>query len=110
MNCATLGCPVPRERTRRSHCARCHRTFSGVTAFDRHQTSGGCQDPAERGLVQRPDGIWRFPGEWPGVKTGQEEPAWYREWRRELWARKPRDYYGEDGRAFPPPEHEDDDA
>lgn len=70
MSCLTLGCPPPRDSTRRSHCGSCHETFSSVSAFDRHQTldSGPrCHDPAARGLVQRPDGVWRHPGENPNA-------------------------------------------
>ena len=68
MNCLTLGCPRPRDGSRRSHCAGCHHTFTSVSAFDRHQTlndGSHCHDPAERGLIQRPDGVWRHPGERP---------------------------------------------
>jgi len=33
------------------HCGGCHRTFTGITAFDRHQLAGRCCDPTQRGLV-----------------------------------------------------------
>lgn len=56
---------------RTSHCGaeNCHRTFSSITAFDRHQrnTPGGgveCLDPATVGLVavEKPFGIlWSCP-------------------------------------------------
>lgn len=65
MNCATLGCPTP-TGTRMSHCCGCHRTFSSVTAFDRHQTLDNgnvCHDPETKGLVLRADGVWRCPGD-----------------------------------------------
>ena len=68
MSCLMLGCPPPRDGTRRSHCAGCHETFTSVSAFDRHQTlndGSHCHDPATRGLIQRPDGVWRHPGERP---------------------------------------------
>jgi hypothetical protein len=49
------------------HCRTCHRQFSNVTAFDRHQPArGGCPDPATRrgpdgapalSAVQRADGV-----------------------------------------------------
>ena len=68
MSCLMLGCPPPRDGSRRCHCAGCHLDFSGLTAFDRHQTPNGdtlCQDPTSRGLIQRPDGVWRTPGEMP---------------------------------------------
>lgn len=53
-----------------SHCGAhgCHRTFSGITAFDRHQTPEGCQDPARLGMAPRltPYGItWCMPGARP---------------------------------------------
>jgi hypothetical protein len=67
--CLERGCPAPGIGSRRAHCSGgCHHTFSGLSAFDRHQTLDGgshCHDPAARGLVQRPDGVWRLPGERP---------------------------------------------
>ena len=49
-------------------CAGCLREFTGLTAFDRHQTAGDgsfgsvtCHDPAERGLVLNERGRWGFP-------------------------------------------------
>jgi hypothetical protein len=66
--CAELKCPSPRGRAE-CHCAACHRVFSGVSAFAKHQTfpDGGvltCHDPAGRGLV--PAGrngvtVWGWP-------------------------------------------------
>jgi len=29
-----------------THCSGCHRTFTGVTAFDIHRRGGQCHDPA----------------------------------------------------------------
>jgi hypothetical protein len=69
VNCLTRGCPPPRDGSRRCHCAACHLDFSGLTAFDKHQTldhGSHCHDPATRGLVRRSDGVWRTPGEMPG--------------------------------------------
>lgn len=44
------------------HCGACHRSFSGLRPFDRHQRQDGeiitCIDPSDAGLVER-DGIWR---------------------------------------------------
>lgn len=34
-----------------SHCASCHNTMSGVSAFDRHRRNGACRPPAEVGLT-----------------------------------------------------------
>jgi hypothetical protein len=74
MSCLTHGCPPPAPGSRRSHCAACHQTFSGLTAFDRHQTLDRtrtgypviCLPPTEfTNLIQRPDGVWRLPGEVP---------------------------------------------
>jgi hypothetical protein len=33
------------------HCAACHRTFTGIRAFDIHRTGGHCNDPVT--LVNR---------------------------------------------------------
>ena len=71
MKCFHLGCPIPPLNSRVSHCSGgCHRTFSGVSAFDRHQTfseetGSVCHDPSARGLVQRADGVWRWDREFP---------------------------------------------
>jgi hypothetical protein len=60
-----------------AHCSSCcnqgPRTFSGVTAFDRHRKSGKCLDPAkmtndEGDLLLElrtsgPHPIWAFPGD-----------------------------------------------
>jgi len=79
MSCLARGCPPPAPGTRRSHCAACHETFSGLTAFDRHQTIDDrtiCHPPIHRGLTQRPDGVWRLPGErpeWPGPHSEDNE-------------------------------------
>jgi hypothetical protein len=43
-----------------AHCPTCHRTFGGVTGFDKHRSHGECLDPATLGLVER-DGVWRAP-------------------------------------------------
>lgn len=29
------------------HCASCHRTFTGIRAFDIHRTGGICNDPSQ---------------------------------------------------------------
>lgn len=65
--CLSLHCPPP-GGTSRCHCSRCHRTFSGVSAFDQHHVQAGpaleCREPAGRGLVQREAGgtlIWGWP-------------------------------------------------
>lgn len=67
----THACGAWWTGSRTSHCAgaNCHRTFSSITAFDRHQRnrpSGGveCVDPASVGLVavRKPYGVlWSLP-------------------------------------------------
>nr|WP_296764137.1 hypothetical protein [Rhodococcus sp. (in: high G+C Gram-positive bacteria)] len=44
------------------HCAGCHLTFVGITAFDKHRSNeysryphGLCKSPADAGLEQAPD-------------------------------------------------------
>lgn len=41
---------------RQAHCASCHKTFSGITAFDDHRVAGKCE--AIDGFTEV-DGIWR---------------------------------------------------
>jgi len=46
-------------------CSACGLIFTGVTAFDRHQTGIDpvvCHDPVSRGLELRPGGVWGKPG------------------------------------------------
>lgn len=55
------GCAARWTPAGAAHCAACHRTFGGVTGFDRHRTAdGACRSPASLGLDER-DGIWRAP-------------------------------------------------
>ena len=48
------GCPRCDKRwngTNTAHCGfGCHETFTGMTAFDKHQKSGKCREPLEAGL------------------------------------------------------------
>jgi hypothetical protein len=37
-----------------AHCAACCRTFTGLTAFDRHRPGGVCADPAAVGMTMAP--------------------------------------------------------
>lgn len=80
--CLTLQCPGLPLKSRRCHCAGCHRFFSGVSAFDMHQhlPDGGtavCLDPAARGLVSREAGgatVWGWPEretDWTRKRRGQ---------------------------------------
>lgn len=48
--------PTPAQ----THCATCHRSWGGISGFDRHRRNGLCLDPAGLGydLVK---GIWRQP-------------------------------------------------
>ena len=48
------------------HCARCHRTFSGIRLFDTHQTRAAkCLDPLMLSVKGEPlrlvNGVWRGP-------------------------------------------------
>lgn len=52
----------------RAHCGGCHKTFSGLTAFDAHQrgnTEGQtCGDPTEKGMELREKSwgtYWAYP-------------------------------------------------
>lgn len=58
-----------------AHCSGCHRTYTGLTAFDRHRdgsharSTRHCRDPWDVGLVDanRAYSCWGFPsdgGEW----------------------------------------------
>lgn len=55
IECGTCGAWWTRELT--AHCSGCHRTYTGMTAFDAHRsgshTAGTrhCLDPADVGLV-----------------------------------------------------------
>ncbi len=49
-------------------CAACGEAFTGLTAFDRHQTTAygtdqpvTCHEPSTRGLVKQESGRWGFP-------------------------------------------------
>lgn len=64
------GCAAQWNASATAHCGSCHRSFSGVSLFDRHryitQTSGGCIDPAElmsngKRVAFLRDGVWRYP-------------------------------------------------
>jgi hypothetical protein len=39
------GCDNGWTGTSACHCCACHRTFTGITAFDIHRTGGECSDP-----------------------------------------------------------------
>ncbi len=45
------------------HCGECHRTFSSLSAFDKHRIAFACAEPATRGLIDRA-GTWGLPGGW----------------------------------------------
>jgi len=75
VNCSAFGCPPLRTESTACHCAGCHRTFSNLTLFDRHQdwqTCPGklsCQSPEALGLVRAPNGTWWTP---EGLKKSTE--------------------------------------
>ncbi len=55
-------CPHLRFYGRRiSHCAACHETFAGPSAFDAHKLMECCKDPRECGMEQRDTGVWHWP-------------------------------------------------
>jgi hypothetical protein len=55
MSC-TSECRKPSGRM--AHCGACHRTFGGITGFDRHRKGGVCNEPTSVGLRDA-SGIWR---------------------------------------------------
>lgn len=65
---------------RTGHCSGCHETFSGLSAFDAHQSvvddRNVCKKPENAGLVARPDRnipdlmIWGQKGAPPGEIWG----------------------------------------
>jgi hypothetical protein len=67
------GCAARWTAVRTAHCAACHRTFAGLTGFDRHRpAAGGCRDPRELGLRERParggaarGPVWASPDDGP---------------------------------------------
>ena len=60
----------------RCHCRRCCLTFTGISAFDQHQVSGACREPAGRGLVLTRPGVWGWPGPGPRFAfPGREEAS-----------------------------------
>lgn len=58
MTACTDTCKRPSPA--QAHCATCHRTFGGVTGFDRHRRNGACIDPATVGYELVVD-VWRLP-------------------------------------------------
>lgn len=64
---ASCGCGARWGGLKTCHCVRCHRTFTGLTAFDQHQT-GGCS--TDQLVVVRSSGnqqVWGAPdtsGRW----------------------------------------------
>lgn len=59
------GCTAKWSGVTRAHCSGCHRTFTGVSAFDRHREDGACLDPASLGMVERDGGLWGAPAMTP---------------------------------------------
>lgn len=45
------GCDSHFGGLRTAHCGACHRTFTGITTFDKHRVRHKCIDPATVGLV-----------------------------------------------------------
>jgi hypothetical protein len=63
---ATCRCGAAWGGLRTAHCTSCHRTFSGISAFDGHKP-GRCRDPGACGMVVvRVSGnqeVWGHPGD-----------------------------------------------
>lgn len=65
-HCRDCHTTWPLSRTRLAHCVRCHLTFGGDEAAQRHlNRAGDCVDPAtvlhkngRRILTQADDGVW----------------------------------------------------
>jgi len=53
-----MSCKCPIRSGRACHCAKCHTSYTGVEAFDRHQTIENgkvvCRDPATFELNGKP--------------------------------------------------------
>lgn len=47
-----------------AHCVTCHRTFTVVSAFDKHRRNDTCVDPIDAGLILtgRVYECWGLPG------------------------------------------------
>lgn len=64
----------------RSHCGGCCRTFSSLTAFEKHRKGLRCNDPAAVGLIarQKPYGeLWGLPaptGGYAGLRREMGDP------------------------------------
>lgn len=54
----TTACRRPTQS--QAHCSVCHRTFGGLSGFDKHRRHGVCLDPATQ-RMREVDGIWRWP-------------------------------------------------
>jgi hypothetical protein len=70
---------------RTAHCGNCHRTFSGTSAFDQHQTAWtpgtDCPDPRTRGLIattKKYGDLWSWPAQDPTrrqIRYGSDHDA-----------------------------------
>jgi hypothetical protein len=67
VNTCTVDCHTALGNSKRhAHCVNegCHRTFTGPSAFDKHQTGYDpvvCLDPTTVGLERKPSGLWGYP-------------------------------------------------
>lgn len=75
----THSCGARWTGSRPAHCAGCHQTFSGTTAFDAHRRDGACITPEAKGLIPEDNAhgttVWHFPGSntaHNGYADGQE--------------------------------------
>ena len=72
------GCGEHWTGQRVCHCGGCHETFSGISAFERHQNTAGCLDVGVLELylvpIRKPWGtMWALP-----VREGADPDWWKR--------------------------------
>lgn len=74
------GCDARWTALTLAHCAACHLTFTGITAFDSHRRDGACRTPAEAGLILS----YRFtPTVAYGHPSRESNSNWWRERQHE---------------------------
>lgn len=55
------GCDATWSGAGRAHCSGCHRTFGGLSMFERHRVASKCVDPAGWDDARLVDGLWVGP-------------------------------------------------
>lgn len=66
---STCQCGAEWGGLRTAHCASCHRTYTGIAAFDTHRHRGSCLHPEQAGLVDAGRG-------YPCFGFAQENTYW----------------------------------